>query len=150
MSSVIAPVEQLVCAVYVSSAYKQLDDLELLELLRVARLNNERHNITGMLLYRDGNFLQVLEGPSSAVDELIDKIKRDTRHHGVILMSRRGVQERQFAEWQMAFRNMSKSHMAENGYSPFLEPAFQDEEEETGEASQLVFRLLRRFKDVVR
>jgi hypothetical protein len=150
MSSVIAPVDQLVCAVYVSSAHKALDDEELLELLRVARLNNERHNITGMLLYRDGNFLQVLEGPAAEVDELIDTIKRDTRHHGVILMSRRGVQERQFAEWQMAFRNMSKSHMAEGGYSPFLEPTFEDEDEETGEASQLVFRLLRRFKDVVR
>ena len=149
MSSVIAPAEQLVCAVYVSSAHKLLDDVELLELLRVARQNNERSGITGMLLYRDGNFLQVLEGPSPAVDELIDKIKRDTRHHGVILMSRRGVQERQFAEWQMAFRNMSKSHLAESGYSPFLEPTFEDEEE-TGEASQLVFRLLRRFKDVVR
>jgi hypothetical protein len=102
-----------------------------------------------MLLYRDGNFMQVLEGPASVVDEVIAKIKRDTRHHGVILMSRRGVQERQFAEWQMAFRNMSKSHMVEDGYSPFLEPTV-DEDEETGEASQLVFRLLRRFKDVMR
>jgi hypothetical protein len=103
-----------------------------------------------MLLYRDGNFLQVLEGPASAVDTLVDKIKRDSRHHGLILMSRRGIEERQFADWQMAFRNMSKSHMSEEGYSPFLEPTFDDEEEETGEASQLVFRLLRRFKDVVR
>jgi len=149
MSSVIAPVEQLVCAVYVSSAHKLLGDHELLELLQVARKNNERRDITGMLLYRDGNFLQILEGPASAVDELLDKIKRDARHHGVILMSRRGVEERQFSEWQMAFRNMSKSHTAEDGYSPFLEP-YTEDEEETGEASQLVFRLLRRFKDVVR
>jgi len=151
MSPVIAPVDQLVCAVYVSSACKLFDDAELIELLQVARQNNERSDITGMLLYRDGNFLQVLEGPASAVYSLIDKIKRDTRHHGVILMSRRGVEERQFADWQMAFRNMSKTHVAEEGYSPFLEPTFDDgEEEETGEASQLVFRLLRRFKDVVR
>ena len=150
MSSVIAPVDQLVCAVYVSSAHRPLGDDELLELLQVARQNNQRSDVTGMLLYRDGNFLQVLEGPASAVDALIDKIKRDTRHHGLILMSRRGIEERQFSDWQMAFRNMSKSHMAEEGYSPFLEPTFDEEEEETGEASQLVFRLLRRFKDVVR
>jgi hypothetical protein len=151
MSSVIAPVDQLICAVYVSSAHKLLDDAELLELLQVARQNNQRSDVTGMLLYRDGNFLQVLEGPAPAVDALIDKIKRDTRHHGLILMSRRGIEERQFSDWQMAFRNMSNSHMAEEGYSPFLEPTFdEEEEEETGEASQLVFRLLRRFKDVVR
>jgi hypothetical protein len=150
MGSVMAAVEQLVCAVYVSSAHKMLSDAELLELLQVSRQNNERRDITGMLLYRDGNFLQVLEGPTAAVDELLDTIKRDPRHHGVILMSRRGVDDRQFAEWSMAFRNMSKNCMAEDGYSPFLEPSFDDEEEETGEASQLVFRLLRRFKDVVR
>jgi hypothetical protein len=149
MSSVIAPVEQLVCAVYVSSAHKLMGDEELLELLRVARQNNESRDITGMLLYRDGNFLQVLEGPASAVDALIDKIKRDTRHHGIILMSRRGIEERQFSDWRMAFRNMSKSHAGEDGYSPFLEPSF-DEDDEIGESSQLVFRLLRRFKEVVR
>jgi hypothetical protein len=149
MSAVIAPVEQLVCAVYVSSARKLLDEVELLDLLQSSRQNNDRQDITGMLLYRDGNFLQVLEGPAAAVDGLIDKIKRDPRHHGVILMSRRGVEDRQFSEWRMAFRNMSKSHMAEDGYSPFLEP-YIEEEEETGEASQLVFRLLRSFKDVVR
>jgi hypothetical protein len=140
----------LVCAVYVSSAHKLLGDEELVELLRIARQNNAARDVTGMLLYRDGNFLQVLEGPASAVDQLIEKIKRDPRHHGLILMSRKGVEERQFSEWRMAFRNMSKAHLEEDGGSPFLDSAFDEESNETGEASQLVFRLLRRFKDVVR
>ena len=139
----------MVAAVYVSSASRPLREEEILEILRVARLNNEKLDITGMLLYRGGNFLQVLEGPSGAVDTVLQKIKRDPRHQGIILMSRKKIEERLFGDWRMAFRNMSKSHMAESGYSPFLEPTFEDEEE-TGEASQLVFRLLRRFKDVMR
>jgi len=148
MTAVLAPVDQLVAAVYVSSASRPLRDDEILEILRVARLNNEKLDITGMLLYREGNFLQVLEGPAEAVDSMIQKIKRDSRHQGVILMSRKHIDERQFADWSMAFRNMSKDSSVEKGYSPFLETDFDDDE--IGEPSQLVFRLLRRFKQDMR
>ncbi len=148
MTAVLAPVEQLVAAVYVSSATRPLNEVELVQLLQLARQNNEKLDITGMLLYREGNFLQVLEGPASAVDSLISTIKRDPRHHGLILMSRKGIDERQFSDWSMAFRNMSKGCSTEQGYSAFLEPDFEDDE--AGEQSQLVFRLLRRFKEDMR
>lgn len=148
MNAVLAPVEQLAAAVYVSSAVRLLTEDELLDILRAARRNNERVGVTGMLLYKDGNFLQVLEGPASVVDSLIQRIKRDSRHGGVILMSRKNIEERQFQEWSMAFRNMSKDVMTEEGYNPFLDPDFDDDE--TGEQSQLVFRLLRRFKQDMR
>jgi hypothetical protein len=144
MSAVLAPVDQLVAAVYVSSATRHLEEGEILEILRVARANNEKLGITGMLLYRDGNFLQVLEGAFSAVDGLIQKIKRDPRHQGFILMSRRNIEQREFADWSMAFRNMSKKCSVEPGYSPFLQSDF--DAEDLGEESHLVFRLLRRFK----
>jgi hypothetical protein len=148
MTTVVAPVEQIVAAVYVSAATDLFREDEILEILRLARLNNEKLDITGMLLYREGNFLQVLEGPASAVDSLIQKIKRDPRHQGLILMSRKKIDERQFADWRMAFRNMSKDGTGDQGYSPFLEPNFEDDE--AGEQSQLVFRLLRRFKEDMR
>ena len=148
MSSVFAPVEQLVAAVYVSSATRRLQNDEILEILRRARLNNARLDITGMLLYRDGNFLQVLEGPAIVVDSLVQKIRRDPRHHGLILMSRKGIEQRQFGDWRMGFRNMSKDIPTEEGESPFLESGFDDDE--LGEESQLVFRLLRRFKEDMR
>jgi hypothetical protein len=148
MSAVIAPVEQLVSAVYVSSAVRLMPEEEILEILRAARKRNEGLGITGMLLYRGGNFLQVLEGPAAAVDQLIDKIKKDPRHRGVILMSRKAIEGRQFGDWQMAFRNMSKNCAVEEGYSPFLETDSVDEE--LGEESQLVYRLLRRFKEDMR
>lgn len=151
MIAVLAPVEQLVAAVYVSSATRHLSEDEIIGILRSAREHNEKSGVTGMLLYRDGNFMQVLEGPAGVVDSLIQKIKRDPRHQGIILMSRKPIEERQFGEWSMAFRHMSKDASAENGYSAFLEPTFDDEaDDETGEESQLVFRLLRRFKEDMR
>jgi hypothetical protein len=148
MTAAIAPVESLVSAVYVSSAAKPMAEEEILELLRIARAKNERLGITGMLLYREGNFLQVLEGPASAIDQVIDKIKKDPRHKGLILMSRKPVEERLFPEWQMAFRNMNKTPGADQGRSPFLDLGSADEE--VGEQSQLVYRLLRRFKQDMR
>jgi hypothetical protein len=148
MSAVLAPVDQLVAAVYVSASPRLLQEEEILEILRVAREKNEKLDITGMLLYREGNFLQVLEGPASAVDSLLATIKRDPRHNGFILMSRKKIDERQFGEWSMAFRNMSKGSTTEDGYNAFLEPGFEDDE--VGEQSQLVFRLLRRFREDMR
>ncbi len=148
MSAVLAPVEQLVAVVYVSSATKHLEENEILEILSVARRNNQELDITGMLLYRDGNFLQVLEGPASAVESLIQKIKRDHRHQGIILMSRKNIDERQFGDWTMAFRNMSKDSTDVEGRSRFLESDFDDDE--VGEESELIFRLLRRFKQDMR
>lgn len=148
MNAVLAPVDQLVAIVYVSSATKHLEEDEILEILRVARRKNQELDITGMLLYRDGNFLQVLEGPAGAVESVIQKIKSDHRHKGIILMSRKHIEERQFGDWSMAFRNMSKDCSNEEAYSPFLEANF--EEDEVGEESELVFRLLRRFKENMR
>jgi len=150
MSAVITSVDQLVSAVYVSSGRRDLKDEDILEILRAARQNNKERNITGMLLYRAGNFLQVLEGPSAAVDELIRKIKRDPRHHGVILMSRRNIQERQFGEWSMAFRDQNNVAAAEEGYSSFLDPTSRELEDEMDEGSQIIYRLLRRFKEGMR
>jgi hypothetical protein len=63
-------------------------------------------------------------------------------------MSRRPIEDRQFGDWQMAFRNMSKDCAAEEGSGPFLEPDAADED--LSEESQLVYRLLRRFKDDIR
>ena len=48
--------------IYVSSAIKLMHDDELLLLLEKARENNSRLGITGMLLYKEGNFMQMLEG----------------------------------------------------------------------------------------
>jgi hypothetical protein len=134
MSTVSAPVEQLVSTIYVSSARRRMSTDEMNELLRIARRNNEQLGITGMLVYRDGNFLQVLEGPAAPVDSVLAKIKLDPRHDGVITMSRKSIEERQFAEWPLAFRDMGRV-------------CDESEDEEGQEGARLVFRLLRQFKE---
>jgi Sensors of blue-light using FAD len=93
----------LVSLVYFSHARRRFDEAALLALLRVARANNARDGITGMLLYHDGNFIQALEGPRAAVERTFARIRANEAHDGVVATSVMPIDARQFAEWSMGF-----------------------------------------------
>lgn len=111
--------------IYVSTSIELLNDEELLDILKVSRVNNTSGEITGMLLYKGGNFMQVLEGPDDAVNGIFEKIKNDPRHKGVSVISREQIQSRQFPAWEMAFQNLDNPALKnEPGYSQFLHDEF--------------------------
>ena len=89
--------------IYLSSSREYLSPEQINELLSKSRENNLKNNITGVLLYFDGDFLQVLEGPKTAVLELFEKIKKDERHTGIITVFNKGITEKHFPEWNMGF-----------------------------------------------
>jgi len=111
--------------IYVSTSIKLLNDDELLDILKVSRENNTSGDITGMLLYKGGNFMQVLEGPEDTVYGIFEKIKNDSRHKDVSIISREKTQTRQFPSWEMAFQNLDNPAVKnESGYSQFLQDEF--------------------------
>lgn len=89
--------------VYASQATREPGERDLLDLLDVARGRNETHDVTGMLLYAYGSFLQQLEGEQAALDPIWRSIERDERHTSIRLLSRRPVEERRFHGWWMGF-----------------------------------------------
>ncbi|MEM7030631.1 MAG: BLUF domain-containing protein, partial [Chloroflexota bacterium] len=95
----------LISIVYVSTAVDLFSETELINLLEVSRKNNEAKSITGLLLYARGNFIQLIEGPEAAIDNLYEKICRDPRHHHLTLLGRQPIAERHFPYWSMGFRN---------------------------------------------
>lgn len=105
--------------VYVSSAVKECTEEEILEILEVSRKNNKERNITGMLLYISGNFIQILEGSEKEVNEIFDKILKDERHKDVTLICKKPADERIFPDWSMGFKYFSKRDKIE-GYTEFL------------------------------
>ncbi|MCC7049448.1 MAG: BLUF domain-containing protein [Alphaproteobacteria bacterium] len=138
------PAGVLVSAVYVTSAIKPFGRQELLELLRHARRNNEAAGITGMLLYRSGNFIQAIEGPAEAVDRLLDRIALDPRHAGMIQVVRQPITRREFAAWSMAFDDISNRDLAgEPGFSDFLR-RLEDGTASSDDAG-IAMTMLRRF-----
>ena len=108
--------------IYLSSATNLFSAEELKELLRVSRINNSLLDVTGMLLYRDGNFLQVLEGDEEeTVRGLYAKILRDPRHKGTIVVLAEEIPQREFSEWSMGFRELNaQDEPGIEGYSDFL------------------------------
>ena len=111
--------------IYVSTSVKLLNDEELLDILKISRENNSSKDVTGLLLYKGGNFMQVLEGPDEAVEALYEKIKADPRHKDVNVLSREQISARQFPAWEMAFQNLDNPEVKnEPGYSQFLQDEF--------------------------
>lgn len=115
----------LVQFIYTSSAVKKFSDKELFQLLEGAATFNRIHDITGLLLYASGTFMQVLEGAPEVVDELMRRIKLDTRHRDVNVLVRNLRTSRDFHQWHMGFRRMNKRDAkALPGYAPFFEDGF--------------------------
>ncbi len=108
--------------VYASSATVEMTDDDLLELLHTSRLRNSSKSVTGMLLYADGNFIQVLEGEQVDVEEIYASIERDPRNTGHLVLLSQEVQGRSFADWSMGFQNLTPNQYRKiEGYSGFLE-----------------------------
>lgn len=102
---------ELIQRIYASAASHDLETEALLELLQVARDNNARLGLTGMLLYAEGSFFQVLEGPAEVVDALYAKIERDQRHQQVTLIIREPIPRRYFDAWTMGFYKVSREDL---------------------------------------
>ena len=138
------------CLVYASSASKHLSEDELEAILETSRMNNARIDVTGMLLYADGNFLQILEGDKTQVETLYDKITQDARHHSALRILSRFSDERNFAEWSMGYQRIDPTSwdQALPGFNRFLE-ARQIPEDEYQHVSKTVWALLISFKQVV-
>lgn len=96
----------LISLVYVSYATDDMDSNKLKEILDESRQNNQKNDITGMLLYRDGYFIQVLEGEETIVLPLFEKIKTDPRHKGVLTVNQQTIEKRDFSNWSMGFKNL--------------------------------------------
>ena len=119
----------LISLIYVSSAQVPFSNGDLTALLEISRRNNALIDVTGMLVYRDGNFMQAIEGEEQTIHRLQEKIERDPRHDGVITLLTQRIETRQFPEWSMGFRNLADPALrGVPGYSEFLntpnEPGF--------------------------
>jgi Sensors of blue-light using FAD len=110
----------LISVTYVSSARTLLSEQAIEDLLAVSRRNNTATDITGLLLYWDGNFLQYVEGPEQTVDTLLERIRLDPRHGDVIVLDRAPINERAFPDWRMGYQRLTEGPSQDTGVSTFL------------------------------
>jgi hypothetical protein len=123
-----------------------MTDDDLTAILDSCRRFNKTSEVTGMLLYKGGKFLQVLEGDETVVEALYQKIVRDSRHRAaeVLLVGQRPV--RQFPDWSMGFANLSGfTEQDLPGFTSFLSDGFNVDE--LRRQPHQTNRLLLRFRD---
>jgi len=123
---------------YVSQAQRPFTQDDLAKLLAHSRVRNEQDDISGCLVYRynedveRGNFLQVLEGPEVAIDDVWNRISADNRHHTIIVIDEGEVDDRMFSNWSMGFKNVDADDLkdvegfADLGSDAFWERASED------------------------
>jgi hypothetical protein len=89
--------------VYASAACAPFSANALRVLLEQARARNTTYNVSGLLLYHQSSFLQILEGPRDSVEHIYHSIERDPRHDRTKVLLRKTLAQREFAEWKMGF-----------------------------------------------
>ena len=101
---------------YVSKEVQHFNLHDLTLLLKQARTANAAVDVTGVLLYHEGMFVQMLEGPPAAVESIMSRITLDRRHNGITYLASGHVAgARIFPDWRMGLFHMSA-----------IEPLLQD------------------------
>lgn len=89
--------------IYVSASRGEMTQNQLDGLPQVARSNNSSTGIAGLLLFHDGSFFQVLEGPQDDVLRIFGKNERDYTHSRVIVLQTKTAPERAFPTWSTGY-----------------------------------------------
>jgi len=90
-----------------------MTDNELIDILKVARSRNAENDVTGVLLYSDGTFIQVLEGGADRVDQVFESISNDKRHKNLIKLVDSNLDKKHFPDWNMGFAAVDKDKARE-------------------------------------
>jgi hypothetical protein len=101
---------------YMSRVARHVRFADAEAIAREAAVNNATRGVCGMLLYSPSHFIQVLEGDEVAVNDVLSRIRKDTRHDDVRVLDARTVPEREFGDWAMVAHRLTVSQ----GFDPQL------------------------------
>ena len=122
--------------IYISRATEEFSDQDLDALLTQARSSNAKKQVTGMLLYHEGSFIQALEGEQELVDNIFNKIETDPRHTDAHVVLRTEVEERAFADWSMGYRRTDSLDDVPEGFHHFLKVGYRRQTEFDDQAAR--------------
>ena len=111
---------------YVSGASRPLSTDEIEEILAASRRNNLRDGITGLLLWADGVFIQILEGEAKTVRSVFQRIEADDRHKNVMVVLEQAAEKRLFTQWSMGFKRLDPDMAADRKIFQISREALED------------------------
>ncbi len=109
--------------IYSSYAVPGFKEDELKSMLVQARERNKEHLVTGLLLYFDRKFLQLIEGEKQTIKLLYNNIKNDVRHSSIVLLKEGDIDVPFFANWSMGYRSVQSHELVdEEGFKDLNSP----------------------------
>lgn len=118
----------LLQVIYISrSTFEALDANNKIEpniarILAKSRVNNRINGLVGVLYFGDGVFFQCLEGEENAIKTLMIKLKADSRHKDLKIISKKTIQQLTFGDWAMKFAPLDaqiQQFLKENSFQKF-------------------------------
>lgn len=95
---------------YISRLTDPLSMAEIENIGITSSRNNRQADITGLLVYFERLFFQIIEGEEQVVDQLFDTIGKDPRHQDIIrLKTEYDVEDRLFPAWSMKTINLDNN-----------------------------------------
>ena len=86
---------------------EDIDDV-LADIVTRSKINNLEFDITGLLFYHNGRFIQVLEGDRDSLEGLMSILEKDGRHQNIQRIVDQTIKKRAFEEWSMDSLNLSE------------------------------------------
>ena len=71
---------------------------------------NARNNVTGFMIFNGTHFLQIVEGTEEAIDDLVERVRKDPRHTGFEIRDRQKVERRSFPGWPLEVVRVNASY----------------------------------------
>jgi hypothetical protein len=101
---------QLRSLAYTSRARLDLDEADLRDIHQASRHLNALDGITGLLLFDGTRFMQIIEGAYEAIDNLVERLRRDDRHTAFEIRDDRVIEARAFPDWSMELVRVSSGY----------------------------------------
>lgn len=95
------------------------------DIVRVSKENNANTDITGVLFFHEGRFLQIIEGEEDQLHALMDTISADPRHKDVRILIDSEEPVRSFASWQMDEIHLGKGKHFDAEYLEKITKSFE-------------------------
>lgn len=112
----------MISLTYMSTATTPYSTADLSALLGTSRHNNHAADLTGVLLYAGGHFIQTIEGSEDVVETTFARIERDTRHRNLYIALREEIVTRAFPDWSMGFESIDLEEASEMpGFNDYLD-----------------------------
>ena len=96
---------------YTSLARLDLTARDLVEIHQTAKRLNALDGLSGLLIFNGRRFLQIVEGDEAAVDDLVERLRRDDRHSAIEIRDARFVDARTFPDWSMELVQVNASYL---------------------------------------